>query len=46
MTPPAAAAAIWYWRVQHLNWAGLYDKVAEIVKAETLFSGRAQGNLL
>ncbi len=33
-------------RVQHLQAAGLYAKVAEIVGDRTLFHGSAQGNLL
>ncbi len=33
-------------RVQHLNAAGLYEKVAEIVGKETLFGISAKGNLL
>jgi hypothetical protein len=33
-------------RVNHLNAAGLYEKVSEIVGRETLFSRGTQGNLL
>lgn len=33
-------------RVQHLNTADLYNKVSEIIGQETLFDGKAKGNLL